>query len=59
MANEKLGRLFVKQLKYICENAEDIKYIKNHKDYDKILQFLISIYRFIIMPGKTIIIGIH
>lgn len=30
---------FVKQLKYICENAENIKYIKNHKDYEKILQF--------------------
>ncbi len=30
---------FVKQLKYICENAENIEYIKNHKDYEKILQF--------------------
>ena len=29
----------VKQLKYICENAENIEYIKNHKDYEKILQF--------------------
>ena len=30
---------FVKQLKYICENAENIEYIQKHKDYDKILNF--------------------